>query len=695
MRGFFKEKIMKGNVLGDIRAENDSKMLESSFWETSDYKSLLESNDRSIVVGRRGTGKSALVHMLSKHWSQKPQTRVIVISPEEEQVIGLRDTFEMFGERYLHIKAGCKMAWRYGVYMEIITDLLNHYKFSKNLDIAAVNHHIQTWGPKRQSISTKIRKKLKEISELPNTPQSRIAELSDLLELELIEEVLLEALEKSKIQYVVFADKLDEGYSPDNLGVAIVDGFIQTVIDIKSRLKETAIAFAFVRDNIYRSISKLDPDFTRNIEGQTLRLHWDEYNLFNLTCNRIRVAYNCEIENNTRVWNQFTAAGLKGKEGFRTALKLTLYRPRDILVLLNDAFLHANSKDRTEIVLEDIEATAKTISTNRINDLHKEYESIFPALEEFTAAFGGSQSELTTEQAFSRIDSVLENDRFERSKQQDILLFESPLQVINRLYSVGFIGIYNENSASFVFCHDGKEPDISFVANSRLLIHPCYWLALGTSQSEISLGEAEDIHDEYDIEVSSISTEQRNQRIGSLLQELIDIPEGQAGANDFEAWCLKAIKIAFAGSLCNIEIHPNKNGLQQRDIIGTNLAETKFWKRIIQDYKTRQVIFEIKNFKELGASEYRQVNSYLCNEYGNIAFIITRDHNNNLTKDRELNWAKELYNTNRKIVIKLSSKFLEKHLRKARSPQRHDAIDKELNSLIDTYLRQYLINKSR
>lgn len=43
---------MKGNLLGDIRAENDSYMLDNAFYETPDYKALLESNDRCVVVGR-------------------------------------------------------------------------------------------------------------------------------------------------------------------------------------------------------------------------------------------------------------------------------------------------------------------------------------------------------------------------------------------------------------------------------------------------------------------------------------------------------------------------------------------------------------------------------------------------------------------------------------------------------------------
>ncbi|MBZ5718369.1 ATP-binding protein, partial [Haemophilus influenzae] len=85
------------------------------------------------------------------------------------------------------------------------------------------------------------------------------------------------------------------------------------------------------------------------------------------------------------------------------------------------------------------------------------------------------------------------------------------------------------------------------------------------------------------------------------------------------------------------------------------------WNRILTDYGSRQVIFEIKNYKDLGATEYRQVNSYLYKHYGRLAFIINRDHTENLEKHKELMWVKELYDNNDKLVIKLPSKFLERH----------------------------------
>ncbi|SMY37497.1 P-loop ATPase, Sll1717 family [Photobacterium andalusiense] len=687
---------MKGNILGDIRAEHDVNMLENSFWQTTEYKSLLESYDRCIIVGRRGTGKSALVHMLSKHWENRQKTQVLVITPVEEQIIGLRDVLKLFGDNYLHIKAGSKLAWRYAIYMEVITEMVNHYKLKNFLDIHSIQSHIVDWGSRRNNITRKIRRKLISILESDDknkSPESRIADLSDAFELDLLEEVILEAAEKGKFQFVLFADKLDEGYTPDNLGVAIVDGFVQSVIDIKHILKEKVIAFAFIRDNIYRAISKNDPDFTRNIEGQTLRIHWDEYNLFNLVCNRLRVAFNSNVENNTRVWNAHTADELKSLKGFRFALKLTLYRPRDILVLLNDAFLRAGSQNRTNIIFEDIDATAKTISNNRLNDLHKEYETVFPALERFTKCFSNEPQEVTLNIACDLINKALDNnDVSDKLLKQDLILSDNPAQVIQRLYSVGFIGLYNDTSSSYVFCHDGKDPDRDFNPDSKLLIHPCYLLALNNQNIGLNINNAEDIHDEYDIEVSSIDKEFRKQKIGTLISDLNKIAEGHEEQLDFYSWVLKSIKVLLAAELVNIEI-TQKNNFST--ISATNIGNKDIWNEILNEYKCSEVFINIYNKQGLSRNDYLSISDKIFNKDIKLAFIINRDKDNNISKDTELKWVREIYNKKGILIIKLSSKFLERQLSKSRNPQKHDDINKEMKKLIKTYTNTWVNIKKK
>jgi len=687
---------MKANILGDIRAENDLAMLDKAFLETSDYRSLLDSSDRCIVVGRRGTGKSAIVHKLNQYWLRENKTFVVVVAPDEDQMIGLRGAMSKLGENFVHIKAASKIAWRYALYMEILIKLSGHYKLQKYINQSRLAPHLKEWSNPRQSVTFKLRSKLKFVFNPNVVPEEVIADLSENLRIDEVEDELQQILAKGDQKLIVLIDRLDEGYTPDRLGIALVAGFVQSVVDLNSKFSVSVRALVFLRDNMFRSISINDPDFTRNIEGQVIRLHWDDYNLFNLVCNRIRAAHLSTQENNTKLWDAFAARELKGRKGFRLALRLTLYRPRDILVLLNNAFLHAANQQRAEIILEDIDASAKSISENRLYDLHKEYESIFPALSLFTSALASGPSEISIITAQELIDNILRKSNHELIIQRDLVIFENSTQVIQRLYGIGFIGVYDAKASSFIFCHDGRDPAKEILADSRVLIHPCYWMALNLADKTLDLEDAESIYDEYDIEVSSITEDQRNSRIGSIIEEIKHIEMGHAGCHSFEEWCVQAINLLFAGILSNIELHPNKNGRQQRDIVATNMASVPVWQRIFQDYGTRQVIFEIKNYSDLSADEYRQMNSYLCNEYGKIGFIITRAEDNNLERGKELDWAQEIYfNQNKKIIVKLSEKYLLKHLSKLRSPQKHDSANIELNKLLDTYIRQYLILKSK
>jgi hypothetical protein len=150
------------------------------------------------------------------------------------------------------------------------------------------------------------------------------------------------------------------------------------------------------------------------------------------------------------------------------------------------------------------------------------------------------------------------------------------------------------------------------------------------------------------------------------------------------------VRVIFAAQLTNIELHPNGSSIQRRDVVATNLGRSEFWNRVLQDYGMRQVVFEVKNYRELGPDEYRQMLSYLTGEYGRAGFIITRDDNENLLADRELPWMRELYHKHQKLIVKLTAKFLTRILSKMRSVQRHDEADVQLNRLVDQYTRNYL-----
>lgn len=681
---------MKANILGDARAEVDRGMLDVAFLETPDYRTLIEPpQDKTIIVGRRGTGKSALVYRLKKHWRDQAKTIVVSWSPEEDQVAGLRALTKYFGADFRLLRAGARVIWKYALLMEMLSVLSRHHKAKKSDQFAQVKVKVDAWSKCNYGVVERIKDALREVIDVSLDVESRVGNLARALQVRELENSLTEMLDDIGSRVYILVDKLDEGYEPDDIGVALIDGLAHASVDMNARY-ESAKTLIFLRDNMYRALSKRDPDFCRNIEGQTLRLHWDENDLFNLVASRLRVAFSLGQENSARVWDRCVASGLETKDGFRKCLRMTLYRPRDLLILLNDAFYGAGKQGRDRIVEADIVSTSRYISAHRLEDLKKEYEAIVPGVSLLVDAFKNASPELRVSDASTIVQSVLSSETYDPRIQQQFALYASPLDVMRSLYGIGFIGMRDSVAGNYVFCHDGRDPNRGFTDDTRLMIHPCYWMALNIERDGFTANEAEEIYDEYDIAVTSETSEQRNRRIGQLVSRLSEIPEGQEGWVDFEEWCFDAIRVAFAGALSNVEKKPNGAAKQKRDVVGTNHARPKAWKRIYEDYGVRTVLFEIKNYKGMGADEYRQVMSYLSGPYGQCGFLVCRDDEVELVKGKDLDWMRAMYVDKKVIVVKITAKWLASILHKIRSPQKHDAPDKALDSLLDIYCRRYL-----
>lgn len=682
---------MRANILGDLRAEHDHKMLDIAFYDSPDYRTLIEGSAKRIVVGRRGTGKSALFYKLSQHWKSDTKTRIINFAPEASEIIGVRHYIKILGENENLIRAGSKIIWRYALMLESVSQIVSNFRYRGYPTFPFIESLSKEWQNGGENVATRLRHALSTrlISHQP--PELVVGELSKILELSRIESALKEALEASNLKIQILIDKLDEGYEPDNHGVALLSGLIYATNHINSTFENQISCLCFFRDNVFRAIERHDPDYSREIEGQVLRLHWDEYHLFKMLTKRLRIALSITEEKDQKVWDHCTDRNIEGKDGFRKCLRLTLYRPRDLLLLLNEAFNQAGREGRECIVDPDIDSAAKSMSEARRYDLFKEYKDLIPGLEVYINAFSNGKARLK----FSEISEILDKAMKNRSLPDKILqhmeILGSPSEAIRTLYSIGFLGTKEQQTQSYIFCHDGRRPDLELNSESNILIHPCYWIALNLDNGELGQSESEEIHDDYDIAVTSETPEIRKHKLGQFIEELPKIPIGREGASEFEEWCLKAVKILFPASLGNAELHPNRDATQRRDIVARNDCSMPSWKRIYEDYHSRQVIFEVKNFStDLGPDEYRQMLSYLTGEYGNLGFIINRSDSSNICNGSELDWVRTMYYEHKRLVIKLAVKDILAWLSKLRSPQKHDAPDVALNGLIDRYARNYL-----
>ncbi|WP_036307420.1 P-loop ATPase, Sll1717 family, partial [Methyloglobulus morosus] len=525
-------------------------------------------------------------------------------------------------------------------------------------------------------------------------PEERIADLSSFLKLNDITEEVIKLTQSQSKKLIILIDRLDEGYEPDTIGVGIVDGIIYGTDELRNALGENLRAIVFLRDNIFRGVQTEDLDFSRNLESQVLRLHWDPEELFFMVCKRIRAALNIEVESDIKVWNAITSAELHGREGFKRCLRLTLYRPRDVIALLNAAIEQARRQKREKTLIEnDFHESAKQISVIRFDDLSKEYASIFLGVSQLTTAFANGPTKFSVDFAIQTIKRIRDNPTLDADVLQHLIILGTEIDIAKELYGIGFFGMLDKQNSTWVFSHDGKRANKNISIGDSLMVHPCYWSALNLQKDDLEQGIAEQIFDDYEITIHSLTTEQRSAKLGQLISELGNLSLGQDDASGFEGWCKRVIEIAFAKELTNIELHPNKNAAQRRDIVATNQGINGFWKRIREDYSTRQVIFEVKNFEIIGVEEYRQMNGYLSKEYGKLGFIICRDKQPGLTKGRELEAFREFYLQD-KLIIKITANSLTSILSKLRSPTKKDFGDEVLDKLLDDHIRLYSTGQS-
>jgi hypothetical protein len=229
---------------------------------------------------------------------------------------------------------------------------------------------------------------------------------------------------------------------PNIIATAILGGLAAAASYFSNSQSSIHITL-FIRDNMFRSLANFDSDFSKHIEGNTIRLHWDENSLLNLIAKRLRIILKMEdVESDIKVWNRFAARELSSRDGFQACLKNTLYRPRDILVLLNSAYQVAVREGRKNIVGKDIDISARTISQDRLNDLLKEYETVLPGLKDFISPFYGRRTSNTYSSVISLLDDACSNIDYSKPESADFALFNSGKEIFLHFIVLGLLVLW-------------------------------------------------------------------------------------------------------------------------------------------------------------------------------------------------------------------------------------------------------------
>lgn len=243
---------LRASLLGEQTAENDLKLLLGNFIETPEYRSIIESKDSTVVVGRRGTGKSAMFAKLADLWKSEKATHVIQIAPEDYQTITFRSSFKTFEDKYSLIRSVSRIYWRYGLLMEMLSNLSKNYKVRDKISQHQVaSAHIKVWQATNRDILSKVAAAAVPIIKAEVGFDTAIGALHQKLGLVELESAFASLLTASGIRFFILIDRLDEGYENDEGGAAIISGAIAVSAEFNKKYPPVRVVI-FQRDNMIR-----------------------------------------------------------------------------------------------------------------------------------------------------------------------------------------------------------------------------------------------------------------------------------------------------------------------------------------------------------------------------------------------------------------------------------------------------------
>ncbi|MGM0722816.1 MAG: hypothetical protein ACQEXM_20245 [Actinomycetota bacterium] len=160
-----------------------------------------------------------------------------------------------------------------------------------------------------------------------------------------------------------------------------------------------------------------------------------------------------------------------------------------------------------------------------------------------------------------------------------------------------------------------------------IVIHPTYRVALdlhdGLVSSLVDFNRRKGLL--IDLPDSIQDFQSYRDRLAVLQDDLRTTPQGHAGATNFEQLVGDVLRLCLFRPLHNIaEQARDVDGVIRRDWVASNRANSGFWEVMRQRYAATQVVFECKNYAEVGAADFQQAAYYMTKASGLLVFIVFR-----------------------------------------------------------------------
>ncbi len=490
-------KVMRGLDFGAPAAERDiGRGLEKYFVESTAFERV-RSGAKTIILGNRGSGKSAIFKVLASR-ERAAGTIVIELVPEDYSYELLSSTMAAANAGSWAKQGAYAAAWKYLIYVLIMKELVRKGGHSTPKGISRYireNHAAAPQGALLTLVS--YLKRLEGIKVGPLEAGFKSRELDRLYKLEEIHHLmpqLADSLDRQRV--IVLVDELDRGWDSSEDAKAFVSGLFQACVSINEQHRNLRV-YVSLRQELYDDIPALYED-AQKYRDLLETISWTDDSLLKLIAKRIR---HCAQENghNRQALDQAgdgtcwsavfaTPASHPVNNSFRYMVERTLHRPREIIQFCADTV--ESARERTQslpLPYAAISWTERRYSAERAKDIAAEYRFQYGGLLGVFDAFRGRDESYTRDE-IELLCLELATGEIPTTGTSAWLADRDPADVIEILWQVGFLTAQPANGSRAQ--RDDKRPflgmhqvqHLNLAAVQYFQVHPMFRAYLGIRQ---------------------------------------------------------------------------------------------------------------------------------------------------------------------------------------------------------------------
>jgi hypothetical protein len=532
--------IGKNFNVGNRAAEADRKFLLDCFVETDSYNEIIEpGNSRSVLLGRTGAGKSAIIEYVK---ATQQSVYEFDVSGMAFNYIANNNYVIALEREGVDLSLFYQILWKHVICLELIQQRWN---IKREEDQSRILSLLQDWisrdPRKRPAIDyfmewqgkfwitadqnikemvIKLENSLKASAGVKFPIVNAAGEFSDKAAAEMKVELtrlgrdLVSGLQVARLNEIIdllstygfsseneerphflVIDRLDEGWVDDLIRFKLIRALLQTVQTFQ-RIRGLKVIIAIRADVLFKAYNNVaDPTIQREkIRDYVTEIKWTDQQFEELLDRRVERLFRGKRPN-SKFYDIFPNS-IGNENTLQFILQRSLLRPRDVIEYVNDCLALAEGSEK--VTASDVRRAEHQYSTSRKSAILDEWQILYPSLWvylDFLSGRSGALSmgdvatqehmgwlaELILDATIPKDDPILSLAKSARESNSQAAYLALARELVGTLYRIGGVRVKLSAAEPWVSCAEGVA-DISPAAltiNARFAIHPMLSAALG------------------------------------------------------------------------------------------------------------------------------------------------------------------------------------------------------------------------